>query len=298
MTSGPDETAVIKELIEGLVLDDSESSSGSGGNDEIDENESPDEVVYQPQRALNPTATPYRITQVRDSRHTDPRIEGEKNGNSDTWTTVSSEKNGRRRGDKKTRAKTIKNPRQKKWAAPDSFVPTTPPFVIILVGIPGSGKSTLTQRLTSLPRSPQQRPYVRISQDELGSRRRCEDMLRSVLSESYAVPIIDRCNFDEEQRAHFLALARRTATPVACHYVVFRADVEVCVRRCERRAGHETLLPRDARSVVRRMGSMLRVPEAAPPLPPTLGSDDRIRYHTVSDERSFAHVVEYYSSVG
>eukprot|EP00532_Pseudo-nitzschia_australis_P011584 CAMPEP_0168235872 /NCGR_PEP_ID=MMETSP0140_2-20121125/19172_1 /TAXON_ID=44445 /ORGANISM="Pseudo-nitzschia australis, Strain 10249 10 AB" /LENGTH=310 /DNA_ID=CAMNT_0008169043 /DNA_START=241 /DNA_END=1173 /DNA_ORIENTATION=- len=82
------------------------------------------------------------------------------------------------------------------------------PFMILLVGLPGSGKSTFAQSLVaSVPEK-----FCRINQDELKSRPKCERKLKQVLSVSPSqqqrlCPIIDRCNFDAQQRATWYRLA-------------------------------------------------------------------------------------------
>ena len=127
--------------------------------------------------------------------------------------------------------------------------------MILLVGIPGSGKSTFAKMLTKLQPS----KYVRINQDELGNRRECERLCRNALARG-KVPIIDRCNFDLSQRRHFLSIAIEARVPVDC--VVFCYPADVCVARCLDRQGHETITRSNAAGVVRRMERQF-----SPPVP-------------------------------
>lgn len=84
------------------------------------------------------------------------------------------------------------------------------PFLVLLVGLPGSGKSTFAQSLVaSMPNK-----FSRINQDELKTRPKCERKLKQVLSvsssssaQSRLCPIIDRCNFDAHQRSTWYRLA-------------------------------------------------------------------------------------------
>ena len=61
------------------------------------------------------------------------------------------------------------------------------PFVLVLVGIPGSGKSHFAERLANA--GPER--FVRVSQDVLGTRKKCEARARRALAEG-KVAVIDR----------------------------------------------------------------------------------------------------------
>ena len=76
--------------------------------------------------------------------------------------------------------------------------------VVVLVGAPGSGKSTLCLELERTTCG----PLVRISQDDLGSRKACERLAQRSLKQRRSV-IIDRCNFDAQQRSTWLTIARQ-----------------------------------------------------------------------------------------
>ena len=88
----------------------------------------------------------------------------------------------------------------------------TVPLLLVLVGIPGSGKSTFVQEL--LTSSPPDVEWSRVSQDVLGTRKRCIRAAQDALIEGRHVAI-DRCNFDQEQRAHWLRLHPPQGTRVA-----------------------------------------------------------------------------------
>ncbi|GMH77628.1 hypothetical protein TL16_g07475 [Triparma laevis f. inornata] len=71
---------------------------------------------------------------------------------------------------------------------------------LILIGIPGSGKSTFSSLLPP-PR------FVTICQDALGNRKKCETLCRTTLTEKEGVPVIDRTNIDVKQRSHWYNIA-------------------------------------------------------------------------------------------
>ena len=48
-------------------------------------------------------------------------------------------------------------------------------------------------------------------------------------------PVVDRCNFDERQRQHFIDIASKFGVPVD------NENTEDCIIRCEERSYHETI---------------------------------------------------------
>jgi len=132
-------------------------------------------------------------------------------------------------------------------------------FMILLVGLPGSGKSFFAQRLVQQGKSTK---FVRINQDTLKTRKKCESLCRRTLLDGN-IPIIDRCNFDTQQRSHFLAIAKEmndNNVPVEVDCITFQYSVQACITRCKERTDHETINKDNAKGVVLRMNRSFRPP--------------------------------------
>lgn len=154
--------------------------------------------------------------------------------------------------------------------------------VIILVGLPGSGKSWFASQLQRGDSR-----FVRINQDTLGTRKKCEDSCCQALSRGRCV-VIDRCNFDSSQRQHWVDIAKQFGLP--CHCIVFNYNKEECIRRCKERVGHETINYGNAAMVVRGMAKKFR-----PPLP---HSGQYQRHITITSFRQANEVVQSYLDRG
>jgi len=148
-------------------------------------------------------------------------------------------------------------------------------IILVLVGLPGSGKSYFASKLEKESFS----QYVRVNQDALGTRKKCETACRQALSRGKSV-IIDRCNFDATQREHWLKFG------VPCECIVFNYDKELCIRRCKERRNHETIDSRNAAGVVRGMAKGFR-----PPLP---HSPQYQRHVTITSFRKSNEIVQSY----
>jgi len=120
--------------------------------------------------------------------------------------------------------------------------------VLVLVGIPGSGKSTFAQRLAD-------RGWIKCCQDDLGDRVACERFAWEALSQGGRV-VIDRCNVTVEERISWLDLCRAVRGPgVRVAAAVFRIPVDECIKRVRSRSDHPTLHGDDAVPVVEHWGS-------------------------------------------
>jgi predicted kinase/endonuclease/exonuclease/phosphatase family metal-dependent hydrolase len=105
---------------------------------------------------------------------------------------------------------------------------TESPIVLVLIGAPGSGKTTLAAHLSSV--------FARISQDALGSRSKCEEAAKSELESGRSI-VIDRCNFDARQRSTWISIARNFAARAIA--VQLEVPLSICSHRVAARRGHE-----------------------------------------------------------
>ena len=116
-----------------------------------------------------------------------------------------------------------------------------PARVLLLVGLPGSGKSTFAKKLRA-------NGWWVISQDALGTRDRCVTEFRKALQRGKSV-VVDRCNHTRAQRQIWIAESVRatagSTTGARVFALCFNTDARECRRRVLERRGHRTLSPQD-----------------------------------------------------
>lgn len=104
------------------------------------------------------------------------------------------------------------------------------PECIILVGPPGSGKSTSAKEFEKLG-------YVRISQDDQGKQGH-QSLFRDTIYSGQNV-IVDRMGFNKQQRHDYLTEAK--AKGYKTTIIVFHESYETCLNRCLSRVDHPTI---------------------------------------------------------
>lgn len=120
------------------------------------------------------------------------------------------------------------------------------PYVLMLMGLPGSGKSTIAEKLQEL----EPWKYMRVNQDTLGDRKTCLKVAKQALNQNKC-PIVDRCHVSFMNRKPFYELAQSFGVPV--DILIVDVPESVCLERCRRRQNHPTVSPSDASWVLERI---------------------------------------------
>ena len=132
------------------------------------------------------------------------------------------------------------------------------PRMVVLVGLPGAGKSTFAQALAASDPA-----WVCVSQDEVGSRAGVEAMLGRLGRDDGARIVLDRCNVDAVDRRQLVELAMLPAAArVVCVFFT-GASARECEDRVASRTAHPTIPYGGGRSAVQSMAKLLVPPTTA-----------------------------------
>eukprot|EP00727_Mastigamoeba_balamuthi_P011686 m51a1_g714 putative p-loop containing nucleoside triphosphate hydrolase protein (181) ;mRNA; f:421967-422776 len=118
---------------------------------------------------------------------------------------------------------------------------STPCWFVLVVGLPGSGKSHLSKPLES-------KGWVRVSQDDLGSQDEVRKLIAKSLKHRRSV-LLDRCNVHPKERKMWLQEVRPYPN-VTVEAVFLNTPIDECKRRVVERTGHPNLQGPGAASVV------------------------------------------------
>ncbi|KAK6039451.1 hypothetical protein COOONC_23045, partial [Cooperia oncophora] len=91
----------------------------------------------------------------------------------------------------------------------DTPLPSPTKEVIVIVGFPGSGKSTFARKLES------EHGYMVVNRDTLGTWQKCCEHARAHLRSGKSA-VVDNTNPDKEARSRYTALAKEMKVPCRC----------------------------------------------------------------------------------
>jgi tetratricopeptide (TPR) repeat protein len=126
------------------------------------------------------------------------------------------------------------------------------PRLVMLVGLPGCGKSTLSEALVQSKQG-----WIRLCQDELEGRKAFEDAIGRSIKDKSKRLVLDRTNVVRADRKYFLELAFNPKDAVCVHFDV---SADVCEERVAKRTDHPTIKYGGGRGAVRSMRDAFEKP--------------------------------------
>ena len=131
------------------------------------------------------------------------------------------------------------------------------PSLIVTMGLPGSGKSTLGRLLEKKLSA---KRCVVISGDELGGRQAVENAIGNAIKTANAVVYVDRCHVDRESRRRVLDLA---FSPVDACLVFMDVPKAECIQRAKARIGHPTIPQGSGATIIESFSKRMEVPSSS-----------------------------------
>ena len=119
------------------------------------------------------------------------------------------------------------------------------PKMIVLVGLPGSGKSTFSNWITSKVKN-----VIRVSQDEQGRKAVCDTISKHISGPELI--IVDRCNLKISDRSEWTGYLKQNQT---AWVIQFSTEPEECIYRAQHRPDHPTLKPTGAEKIIRGLAN-------------------------------------------
>ncbi|PIO70535.1 putative polynucleotide kinase 3'-phosphatase [Teladorsagia circumcincta] len=117
----------------------------------------------------------------------------------------------------------------------DTPLPSATKEVLVIVGFPGSGKSTFARKLES------DHGYMVVNRDTLGTWQKCCEHARAHLKSGKSV-VVDNTNPNKESRSRYIALAREMKVPCRCFVLtcdIHQAEHNVKFRLLTQKSSNE-----------------------------------------------------------
>jgi len=153
------------------------------------------------------------------------------------------------------------------------------PMLLMLMGLPGSGKSTFAEQLVKSNQN-----FERICQDELSGRDAFERAIGPVAKDNRKRLILDRTNVCKVDRVSFLKLAFEPKGAVCIHFAASASD---CEERVAKRTDHPTIKFGGGRGAVRSMQDALVLPSLSE------GFEEVLTIHTFEEAE---HLLKCYGA--
>jgi len=153
------------------------------------------------------------------------------------------------------------------------------PRFVMLVGLPGSGKSTFSEQLVKSGRG-----WERLCQDEMEGRDALENSIGRIAKDAKKRLVIDRTNVVRDDRKAFLSLAFDPKDSVC---VYFESSAAECEERVAKRTDHPQIKYGRGRGAVRSMNASFEMPSC---------EEGFAEVITLCDFRDAAHLLRCWSA--